>query len=149
MRVPHRAGAPKGAPMLRWLPRIAVALLAATAVSASAHHSFAIFDHTRTLTLKGKVLSFQWTNPHGYIELEVQDGPKGLDRYTLELTSINMLRRAGWRSSDVHAGDEVTVVTAPLLNGDPGGLLLELEVPDGRTLTPPVPQIGSFKRTAP
>jgi len=135
--------------MIRWLPRIAAAMLAATAVSASAHHSFAIFDHTQTVTLKGKVVSFQWTNPHGYIELEVQDGPKDLDRYTLELTSINMLRRAGWKSSDVHAGDEVTAVTAPLLNGDPGGLLLELKVPDGRTLVPPVPQIGSFKRTAP
>ena len=45
-----------------------------------------------------------------------------------------MLRRAGWKSSDVHSGDEVTAIVAPLLNGDPGGLLLELKVPDGRTL---------------
>ena len=117
------------------------------AASAHAHHSFAIFDHTQTYTLKGKVKSFQWTNPHGYIELEVADGPANLESYTLELTSINMLRRAGWKSSDVHAGDEVTAVTAPLLNGDPGGLLLELKMQDGRTLVPPVPAIGSFKRT--
>ena len=74
----------------------------------AAHHSFAIFDHTQTYTLKGTVLSFQWTNPHGYIELDVAEGPKGVDHYTVELTSINMLRRAGWKSSDVHAGDEVT-----------------------------------------
>lgn len=112
-----------------------------------AHHSFAIFDHTKTYTLKGTVLSFQWTNPHGYIELDVADGPKGVDRYTVELTSINMLRRAGWKSSDVHAGDEVTAIVAPLLNGDPGGLLLELKVPDGRTLVPPVPAINTFTKT--
>jgi len=116
-------------------------------VAAWAHHSFAIFDHTQTVTLKGTVLSFQWTNPHGYIELDVAEGPKGADHYTVELTSINMLRRAGWKSSDVNAGDEVTAIVAPLLNGEHGGLLLELKVPDGRTLIPPVPAIGTFKRT--
>jgi hypothetical protein len=120
---------------------------ALVALSASAHHSFAIFDHTQTLTLQGKVASFQWTNPHGYLALDVTDGPKKNEHYTIELTSINMLRRAGWKSSDVQEGDAVTAVIAPLLNGDPGGLLLELKVPDGRTLVPPVPQIGSFKRT--
>jgi hypothetical protein len=136
--------------MIRSSTRLAVALgLTATALSAVAHHSFAIFDHTQTLTLQGKVLSFQWTNPHGYIALDVHDGPNKVGHYTVELTSINMLRRAGWKSSDVHAGDEVTAVIAPLLNGDPGGLLLELKVPDGRTLVPPVPQIGTFKRTPP
>ncbi len=139
-----------GIRMIRSLTRLAVALgLAATALTAAAHHSFAIFDHTQTVTLQGKVLSFQWTNPHGYIELDVTDGPKNVDHYTLELTSINMLQRAGWKSSDVSAGDEVTAVIAPLLNGDHGGLLLELKVPDGRTLVPPVPAIGTFKRTQP
>jgi len=136
--------------MIRSLTRLAVALgLVATALTAAAHHSFAIFDHTQTVTLQGKVLSFQWTNPHGYLELDVRDGPKNVDHYTLELTSINMLQRAGWKSSDVSAGDEVTAVIAPLLSGDHGGLLLELKVPDGRTLVPPVPAIGTFKRTQP
>jgi hypothetical protein len=136
--------------MIRSSTRLLAAfVLAAAALSAAAHHSFAIFDHTQTVTLRGKVLSFQWTNPHGYIELDVKEGPADVARYTVELTSINMLRRAGWKSSDVHAGDEVTAVIAPLLNGDPGGLLLELKVPDGRTLVPPVPAIGTFKRSPP
>jgi hypothetical protein len=117
------------------------------ALPAFAHHSFAIFDHTQTYTLKGTVRSFQWTNPHGYIELDVAEGPKGIDTYTVELTSINMLRRAGWKSSDVQPGDQVTAVVAPLLNRDSGGLLLELKMLDGRTLVPPVPAIDSFKRT--
>jgi hypothetical protein len=122
----------------------AMSLLAATAY---AHHSFAIFDHTQTQTLSGTVKSFQWTNPHGYIELDVDEGTKGHEKVTLELTSINMLRRAGWKSSDVQAGDAVTAVVAPLLNGEAGGLLLELKMADGRTLVPPVPAIGTFKRT--
>ena len=134
--------------MTRSWTRACVAVIGSlVALSASAHHSFAIFDHTQTLTLQGKVASFQWTNPHGYLALDITDGPKKNEHYTIELTSINMLRRAGWKSSDVQAGDAVTAVIAPLLNGDPGGLLLELKVPDGRTLVPPVPQIGTFKRT--
>jgi hypothetical protein len=123
------------------------AAAALVAISASAHHSFAIFDHSKTTTLSGKVVSFQWTNPHGYISMDVPDGDNGTKRYTVELTSINMLRRAGWRSSDVKPGDQVTAVIAPLLTGEAGGLLLEIDVPDGRKLVPPVPAIGSFKRT--
>lgn len=133
--------------MNTFLRAVVAATGLAAAVQAGAHHSFAIFDHTQTYTLKGTVLEFQWTNPHGYLELAVAEGPKDLDRFTIELTSINMLRRAGWKSSDVKAGDEVTAIVAPLMNGDPGGLLLELKVPDGRTLVPPVPGIQTFKRT--
>jgi hypothetical protein len=123
----------------------AAAILVSSSVAA--HHSFAIFDHTQTYTLKGTVRSFQWTNPHGYIDLEVTEGPKGIDQFTIELTSINMLRRAGWRSTDVAVGDEVTAIVAPLLSGEKGGLLLEISVPDGRKLVPPVPAINTFQRT--
>lgn len=127
---------------------VAAGMLALAGIgTASAHHSFAIFDHNQTYLLKGKVKSFQWTNPHGYIDLEVKEGPPGIERYTLELTSINMLQRAGWKSSDVHAGDEVTAIVAPLVTGDKGGLLLELRMQDGRKLVPPVPMADSFKRT--
>ena len=125
----------------------AAALLLGSALPAVAHHSFAIFDHSKTFTLKGTVDSFQWTNPHGYIDLAVADGPKGVEHYTVELTSVNMLRRAGWKSSDVQPGDEVTAIVAPLLNGDHGGLLLELKMADGRTLVPPVPGINTFTKT--
>jgi hypothetical protein len=133
--------------MARTIRLAAVLLLLGGTLPAVAHHSFAIFDHSKTYTLKGIVRSFQWTNPHGYIDLAVAEGPSGIERYTLELTSINMLRRAGWKSSDVSAGDEVTAIVAPLLNGDHGGLLLELKVPDGRTLVPPVPAINTFTKT--
>ena len=134
--------------MQRAIGLAAVGMLAAGTVgTAWAHHSFAIFDHGRTYMLKGKVKSFQWTNPHGYIDLEVRDGPPGIKHYTLELTSINMLQRAGWKSSDVRPGDEVTAIVAPLQTGDNGGLLLELRMQDGRKLVPPVPAADTFKRS--
>ena len=127
--------------------RLAAAALLGVGLPAAAHHSFAIFDHSQTYTLKGTVQSFQWTYPHGYRDLAVSDGPPGIERYTLELTSINMLRRAGWKSSDVNAGDKVTAIVAPLMNGQQGGLLLELKMADGRTLVPPVPAADTFQRS--
>jgi len=117
------------------------------AVSASAHHSFAMYDHSRTVTLKGAVTRFQWTNPHAYIELDVTD-PKGtVTHYSVECTSINMMQRNGWRSNMIKAGDMVKAVIAPLNSGQPGGLLLEVTLPNGKTLEPGVPAANTFKRT--
>ena len=125
---------------------LAVLWLLATASPVVAHHSFAMFDHTRTLTLKGEVTRFQWANPHAILEIDVPEA-SGAKHYTLELTSINMMQRLGWRSTDIKAGDKVTAVMAPLVNGEAGGLLLEITMPDGRKLEPGVPAAGTFKRT--
>jgi hypothetical protein len=125
---------------------LAAAWLISSAAPARAHHSFAMFDHTRTMTLKGEVTKFQWTNPHALLELDVP-GPDGVRHFTLELTSINMMQRLGWRSNYIKAGDRVKAIMAPLVNGEAGGLLLEITLPDGRKLEPGVPAAGTFKRT--
>ena len=112
-----------------------------------AHHSFAVFDHTQSVTVSGTVTKFQWTNPHGFVELDYAAADGKMKHYTLELTSINMLTRAGWTSRSIKAGEKVTAIAAPLLSGEPGGLLLEVKLSDGRTLASPVPASGTFKRT--
>ena len=119
----------------------------ATAMPVSAHHSFAMFDHTRTITVKGKVTLFQWTNPHGYLEVDAAGSDGVVKHYTLELTSVNMLQRAGWRSNMIKAGDEVRAVISPLLSGQPGGLLLDVVLPNGKKLESPVPAVNTFKRS--
>jgi hypothetical protein len=131
---------------VRILIGVTALALVAMAPPLAAHHSFAMFDHTRTLTLKGEVTRFQWANPHAILEIDVP-GPDGVKHYMLELTSINMMQRNGWRSTDIKAGDKVKAVIAPLVNGEPGGLLLEITMPDGRKLDPGVPAPGTFKRT--
>src|SRR6187401_1724455 len=115
--------------------------------SLAAHHSFAVFDHTQSVTVTGTVTKFQWTNPHGFVEIDYLGAGGKTKHYTLELTSINMLQRAGWTSRSIKAGEKVVAIAAPLLSGEPGGLLLELKLADGRTLSSPVPASGTFKRT--
>jgi hypothetical protein len=114
---------------------------------ARAHHSFAVFDHSRTVTVKGAVTKFQWTNPHGFLEVDVPAADGTVRHFTIELTSINMMARTGWRSNMIKAGDQVKATVAPLLSGQPGGLGLEIILPDGRKLEVPVPGINTFKRT--
>jgi len=123
-------------------------LVMAMAASVAAHHSFAVFDHTRTLTIRGTVTKFQWTNPHGFLEMDIPQSDGTVKHYSIELTSINMMQRNGWRSNMIKAGDKVTAIVAPLLSGEPVGLGLEVTMADGTTKALPVPNIGSFKRTA-
>ena len=84
---------------------------------ALAHHSFAVFDHTRTLTLRGTVKKFQWTNPHAFIEMDVRQADGTLKHYSIELTSINMMQRVGWRSNMIKAGDQIKAVAKTELDG--------------------------------
>lgn len=122
-------------------------LASVLAAPALAHHSFAMFDNTRSITLRGKVTLFQWTNPHGYLEVDAVQPGGGTRHFTLEMTSINMMTRGGWTSRTVKAGDEVTAIVAPLRDGRPGGLLLELTLPSGRVMLPGVPNAQNYRRT--
>ena len=124
-----------------------IALAILMVAPAFAHHSFAVYDHTRTLTLRGTVTRFQWTNPHGFIEMDVQQSDGSVKHYSVELTSINMMQRVGWRSNMIKPGDKVQVVVAPLLSGERVGLGLEVVLADGNTMGLPVPAIGGFKRS--
>jgi hypothetical protein len=92
------------------------------------------------------VTKWQWSNPHAYLDIDVNEGGT-VKHYVLEGTSINMLQRTGWRSNMIKAGDQVTVVFSPLLNGQPAGLLLEITLANGQKMELPVPAANTFKRT--
>ena len=99
-----------------------------------AHHSFAMFDTTKPVTLQGVVTAFEWTNPHAYIEVDVTDGPGGPRHWSIELGSPSMLQRTGWKFSTLKFGDKVSAVVSPLKNGEAGCLLSRLTLADGRVL---------------
>jgi len=130
-------------PLWKWL----IVVLFAAPGAALAHHSFAVYDHTRTLGVKGTVTRWQWSNPHAYLDVDVHAADGTVKHYTLEGTSINMLQRLGWRSNMIKAGDDLKVVFAPLLSGQPGGLLLSITFASGEVKDLPIPAATSFKRT--
>lgn len=117
-------------------PLLALAALSAAAIlaPAAAHHSFAMFDQGKTVTLKGQVAQFQWTNPHAFIELNVPNASGSSDRWSIELNSPNNLARQGWRRSSLKPGETVTVLINPLRNGKKGGLFKQVIFADGRSL---------------
>jgi hypothetical protein len=109
----------------------AVAGLAA-ASGAWAHHSFAMFDSEHQVKITGQVSKFDWTNPHIYIFVTGGEAGKEAKAWTIEGASPGILNRIGWKFNMVKPGDKVTMVIAPLRSGEPGGLLKEIKLADGR-----------------
>ena len=99
-----------------------------------AHHSFAMFDTAKTVSLTGTVTLFEWTNPHAYIEVDVAEPGGATKHWTVEMGSPSILQQSGWKFKDLKAGDKITLSLSPLRNGDPGGLLIQATLPDGRVL---------------
>ena len=110
---------------------IAVALYA---VPALAHHSFAMFDGEKAVTLEGTVKAFQWIYPHSWILLMVRNSEGQLEQWPIEMGSPGGLAREGWLPKTLTPGMSVTAVIRPLKDGTHGGQYLSVTFPDGRTL---------------
>ena len=108
------------------LAGIAGSLIAAPAF---AHHSFAMFDATKTVTMNGTVKSFEWTNPHMWLTVTVD----GTD-YPLEMQGIAGAVRFGWKRDSVKGGDKITVDIHPLRDGTHGGQLIGVVLASGQKL---------------
>jgi hypothetical protein len=101
---------------------IILAVAAAASSPAQAHHSFAVYDQSKILTLKGSVKSLQWTNPHCVIWVLVQpEGGGEPQEWSFETTSPGVLTRGGWTRNSVKPGDRVKVDFYPLRDGSHGG----------------------------
>jgi hypothetical protein len=111
------------------------------AQSGAAHHSGAMFDSQKSLTLQGTVKLFQWTNPHCWIQLLVQ-APAPAAEWSIEMGSTGNLYRNGWRSSTLTAGEKITVTLHPVRDGTAAGQFISATAADGSSL-------GRPSRTAP
>ena len=121
---------------------LAVLLAVGAATPLAAHHSFAMFDQKKLMTLEGTVTEFQWTNPHAFIEIDVPQGGK-VQHWSIELNSPNNLKRQGWKRGSLKSGDRISIRIAPLRNGHPGGLFLDLRKADGSVLDSGLPKNGT------
>ena len=114
----------------------AVAVGVAAMLPAAAHHSFATYDRTKTVTIKGTVKTFQWTNPHCVLWVVIQPAGGGdPQEWSIETTSPGVLTRSGWTRHSLNPGDRVSVEFNPLRDGSRGGGLNSVTLLDtGQTL---------------
>ena len=114
-----------------WL--VTALAMAFSIVPIRAHHSFAPYEATLQIKLSGVVTDFKWVNPHVYIEMDTTDAKTGEKRHWLvEGASTSILNRAGWKFNMIKPGDTITVIVSPLRTGEPGALLKQLTLADGR-----------------
>ncbi len=120
------------------MSRFAVSVLAFAsfaAFPATAHHSDAMFDSGKELTLNGTVKEFQYTNPHSWIQLMVPAAAGAPVEWSIETGAPIVLLRAGIRPTSLQPGDKISLRFHPLKSGGPGGSLIEIKKDDGTTLS--------------
>jgi hypothetical protein len=106
---------------------LALTLLCAAPAPAPAHHSGAMFDATKPVTIKGVVRTFEWVNPHTRILLVIDPGSAEAGRtWMVEATSPGRLTREGWNKRSLKPGDHIEVKLAPAHSGEPIGSMLEV-----------------------
>ena len=113
---------------------LSAALFALSPAPASGHHSGAGVDRTKTITVRGIVKEFRWTNPHSWIDLEVTNDKGSAEVWSIEMNPPPYLVRAGWKSSTLAPGDKVSVTLNPMRSGEPGGIFVSVTLADGRVL---------------
>ncbi|HHX81875.1 MAG TPA: hypothetical protein GX696_02695 [Pseudomonadaceae bacterium] len=86
--------------------------------SALAHHSFsAEFDVSRQVELTGSVTEIEWTNPHAWVHLEVENAEGAVERWAVEFLGVNALVRSGMSPRTVKAGDRLVIKGFGARNG--------------------------------
>jgi hypothetical protein len=109
----------------------ALGMLALGASSVAAHHSSTMFDHSKSVTIKGTVVELRWVNPHVTLTINGSlSDDEAPSEWLLEMTSPgNLVRAGGWRRDAVKPGDKVEIVFSPLRDPDKkGGALKKLTV---------------------
>lgn len=118
---------------MRYRLALLLTSLLCMAGAANAHHSFAMFDASKPVTLKATVRKVEFMNPHIFLFVDVP-GKSGLQQWMVECGSVNQMTRVGWKANTIKPGDKVTVTINPLRNGQQGGALKSVTLANGTVI---------------
>lgn len=104
------------------------------ALPALGHHSSAMFDKKKVVEVTATVREFQWTNPHIWIQILIENDAGELEEWSIEGGGTNTLFRRGWRPDSFAAGDTIMIRFNPMKDGSPAGGFIAAKLADGSTL---------------
>ena len=118
---------------LKWTGLLAGAMALGIVSPALSHHSHAMYDHTKQISVTGTVSKFVYTNPHVslYIDVKGEDGE--VVNYWIEMSNLTQMVQRGIGKATFQLGDKVTVNLHPLKDGRPGGNYITIVAADGKT----------------
>jgi len=121
------------APMMLVLAAAAIGFVASSG-AALAHHSSAMFDKTLVREEAATVREFQWTNPHVWIQVLIENEAGEEVEWSIEGGGPNSLFRHGWRPTSFKPGDAIEIRFNPMLDGSNAGFFVGAKLADGKTL---------------
>jgi Family of unknown function (DUF6152) len=111
-----------------------VCAVAVFVLQAEAHHSFAMFDHEKAITVSGTLKEFEFTNPHCWLHVNVVDPGTGRTlEWAFEMGSVGQIAAQGWKADTVKPGDKITIEAHPMKDGSRGGQYMSATLGDGRS----------------
>jgi hypothetical protein len=115
---------------------LAGAAALAFAAPALAHHSTAMFDSSKTIEVQGTVKEFQYTNPHSWLIVDVENEDGTMTSWGFEAEGPGTLMRRQIGKNTLPVGMEVTVRGNPHVDGRPAAAWVDVTLPDGTVLSP-------------
>jgi hypothetical protein len=99
-----------------------------------AHHGNAAYDTGKSITVKGTVTRWVWSNPHCILQLDVTDDHGQVVQWTTETENPTSMTHYGWTVQSLKVGDQIAVTVMPVKNGRPVGRIIEVVLPNGQKL---------------
>ncbi len=124
--------------------RMLVAIVCGVVLLSSAlvaHHATAVFDLGKRLMLTGTVTEWFWANPHCLLRFDVKNDNGEMTHWVAETQAPPNMTPFGWSKQSFAVGDQVKVTLEPVKNGQPLGRILQVLLPDGKTLVAGAPAI--------
>ena len=75
-----------------------------------AHHAWRGYDMNNTISVKGTITNFDWSNPHVWMDLDVKDEKGNTVKWSAGGPSPSRMANNGWDKMTLKPGDQITAV---------------------------------------